>query len=237
MERAKTQGAVAGARRALARVMRLASFLAVAFLATTPLACGGATEGVAEPPEGGAPVQPPVTPEGPPAVHRPTADACPSHNSGGVPCTDSAECAPLEPYGSNTYCTGGLCGLDQCVRDADCGANAVCSCGYGSGPGGGSGSGADAGGSTGSGGYPGPTGNVCVPAACRVDADCGDGWCSPSNPSGCGTVPGVFTYQCHHHGDACMSDTDCTHTGPGYSQCVYDQTTDAWACSTSTCAG
>ena len=215
--------------------MRSLAFLAFAGIALAPLACGGATETVASG-DGGAPDRPvvenpPTTPPGPPAVHRATAFACDAHNTGGVPCTTDAECPPLEPYGSSTYCTGGLCGLDQCVADADCGPNALCSCGEGSGSGGGSSGG-------GTGGYPGPQGNQCVPAACHVDADCGPGaWCSPSNPSGCGTVSGTFTYQCHRAGDACMSDGDCTHTGPGYSQCVYDQTTDAWACSTSTCAG
>ena len=68
--------------------------------------------------------------------------------------------------------------------------------------------------------------NVCYPAGCRVDADCGPGgYCSPSPTLGCCGGPSGF--HCHTPQDSCLNDSDCADGGLF---CLFVQT--AWHCGT-----
>ena len=153
-----------------------------------------------------------------PVLHRATATDCAATSSAPKACTLDTDCQTL---GLSIKCVSGTCAVDQCVRDADCGATGVCSCK----------------GQTR--GYAGASpGNACVKSNCRVDTDCGaGGWCSPSYDD-CGAFYGVQGYWCHTASDACRNDADCGGDGGmGQSWCGYDQVTGAWACKTGGCAG
>jgi hypothetical protein len=113
-------------------------------------------------------------------VHRPTADACPSHADAGA--IDSGTCgSPLIPQ-------------DACLVDGDCagahGASDVCVCQAPQGQGCGT---------------PPITGNACVPSSCHVDTDCAScGRCRIEQS--CGVVTG---YYCESPSDTCSSNADC----------------------------
>ena len=150
---------------------------------------------------------------------RPVAIACspcrpPGVTGGGVAdeCMSDAECTT----GDNGRCqfgrAGTFCDYDVCFTDNDCQVDEACLCD---------------GASSGTGG-----GNVCVPAECRVNADCEGGFaCSPTLGS-CGHYTNFVAYRCHRAADECGSDADC---GPGY--CAFDEALGHWACSTTECAG
>lgn len=167
-----------------------------------------------------------------PLIHRPTADACTATRApfncdisgSGAPaeCSVDSECT----QGQNGRCVGNphdgcSCSYDQCVTDADCGSNQLCSCRqdwhYGAG---------------------GP--NVCMMSNCRVDADCGaGGYCSPSYDAQCGAYFGVTGWFCHTKKDECVNDSDCAQVDGGWSApfCGYRPEVGHWACSTTQCVG
>jgi Cys-rich repeat protein len=218
--------------------MRPLSFLAFAFLACAPLACGGATASLetTSGDDGGSPSSPssPASPSSVPDHHRTTAAACIAHGSAGVPCTDDTQCAQVTPGAAISYCFQGICGPDTCLSDSDCASGDACACAGSLDP--------QGSGSTGSGGYPGAgyiAGNACVPAQCRVDADCGaGGYCSPSADFTCGNLSGVVGFYCHRPGDACQRNADCASPGnAGPLNCAYDPDVGHWACGTAACAG
>jgi hypothetical protein len=133
---------------------------------------------------------------------------------GGTPaCATNADCAS-DAGSFFTTCLHGRCSFDQCLTDADCDAG-VCSCAndyYG-----------------GNGAY---HSNVCVPASCRLDSDCGaGGFCSPS-PGYCGSVSG---YHCHGNADSCVDETmDCAGCG---NACTYSPEVAAFVCNMVGCGG
>src|SRR6185312_13230497 len=101
--------------------------------------------------------------------------------------------------------------------DADCGSGGVCSCA----------------GSTFE--YAHATRNICVPANCRVDADCSPYLCSPSNSDG-GPFYGVQGYYCHTGNDTCGRDSDCVQNGTqGY--CMFAAEVAHWTCAYNFAAG
>jgi hypothetical protein len=162
-----------------------------------------------------------------PARHRPTAVACPMDRPAGIctsPGSATAECiADSEcAAGQNGRCRQQvrfptcICSYDSCFADTDCGAGGVCSCRGSSGP-------TD------------NSANVCLKSNCRVDADCGGRYCSPTVDFGCGAFFGVVGYYCHTAKDSCLDDTDCASQGGG--DCRYNPTTAAWTCVKSICAG
>lgn len=128
---------------------------------------------------------------------------------GSTACAVDADCS------SWLHCFRGACSLDACINDSDCATGFACICG-----------------STFYGGN-GVHGNVCVPAQCRVDADCGSsGVCSPSYGEYCGGPTGTF---CHSAADTCNTSADCCGDTPG---CLYQQTIGHWACqSVTVCSG
>jgi hypothetical protein len=104
-----------------------------------------------------------------------------------------------------------LCTYDECTSDSDC-QGGLCSCAA--------------------------LGNVCIPALCHVDSDCGDGgFCSPGPKVVC---TGAIIYACHSAGDTCFNDSDCLPGAPppgpyAYCStspptCMYDPTLGHWAC-------
>jgi hypothetical protein len=168
-----------------------------------------------------------------PTNHRSTALACPTTRPPGInddagggapsdggtagPCTHDSQCTA----GNNARCTPSehngfaTCESDGCSSDGDCGTGNVCECGLPA--------------STGR--YP----NVCLPGNCRIDSDCGCGYCSPTFGASCGAYGGVIGYYCHTAKDECTNDDQCTEGGPGY--CGYQPTTNRWTCFYSFCAG
>jgi len=154
-----------------------------------------------------------------PTDGRPMSPVCPptslsrlGYPDAGVPCKVNADCGSSSPFG---VCLHGVCGVDACTTDDDCGAGSACVCGssfYG-----------------GNGFH----GNVCVTAQCRIDADCGPaGTCAPSFSGYCGAPSGYF---CHSSADACRGDADCCLDQPA---CRYQPTLGRWACqSVTVCSG
>ena len=139
---------------------------------------------------------------------RPSAKTCavtpldPLENSTGV-CTLDSDCADGGP---DEICLNGKCGLDDCLADKDCPAGQACRCAN------------EVGGNT----FP---GNRCIPAGCRVDADCGKGAvCSPDYTGRCGGISG---FECHSAADTCNTNADCCD---GMSQCGYQPLLGHWAC-------
>jgi hypothetical protein len=148
-----------------------------------------------------------------PAVHRPTAMTCPmfaAPTSTMCPfagedrgdCNSNSDCT----QGQDGRCEGTIpfascqCSYDECFSDGDCPSGEACTC---------------------SGTY---SGNACVLAGCRVDADCGvGGYCSPI-PTSCGV--GIAAYQCHTPRDKCVDDADCTLD----ESCTVDPSSNAWEC-------
>ena len=116
-----------------------------------------------------------------------------------------------------THSSGDNFGADECLVDADCGATDVCSCA----------------GNTFE--YAHVTRNICVPANCRSDMDCGAFACSPTDSDG-GPFYGVQGYFCHTAEDGCARDADCTRgTQTGY--CMYSQDVSHWVCGYTFAAG
>jgi hypothetical protein len=153
-----------------------------------------------------------------PSEHRAQATACqPTMNrlppGGGQTCSSDSDCASDAAIGLFTHCLRGRCSFDECLSDADCTKNnGVCGCStdyYG-------GNGAF---------HP----NICAPANCHVDGDCGaGGYCTP-NRGRCGVFEGFY---CHRPTDACYDASECpapTGTVPG---CLYTPTVGAFVCGT-----
>lgn len=154
-----------------------------------------------------------------PPEHRVTAAACapsvnapPAPDGGLAPCTADADCAN-GAWGYVT-CVGGRCSYDQCLSDADCDGGACgCSSDY----------------------YGGLTSyhpNLCVPAGCHTDSDCGaGGFCSPTRGY-CGRFQ---RFDCHTAQDTCVNwDTDCNGCG---ASCVFDPNVGAFGCAGMFCGG
>jgi hypothetical protein len=74
--------------------------------------------------------------------------------------------------------------------------------------------------------------NLCVPANCHVDADCGPaGYCSPT-AGYCGIYEGFY---CHKAADTCIdAASDCGACG---NACVYSPQAAAFVCGRAICAG
>jgi hypothetical protein len=167
------------------------------------------------------------TPGEVPPEHRPTPPSCAPNTTrplpdGGVPsCTTSADCV-AQGYGS---CTAGQCVSDACLADGDCQKGYVCAC-----AGGVEYRRALNGAADGGACQPYPV-NICVPATCRMDSDCGaEGYCSPSY-NGCGGLEG---YYCHGPADTCVDATrDCQSCGSNY--CIWSSAAGAFTCAFQTC--
>jgi hypothetical protein len=159
---------------------------------------------------------------GVPAEHRPSATTCtPSPDYGGVDaapvtCHTSADCVSDASPNFDTNCVQGTCIADDCLADSDCPSTQLCVCAA-------DGFGGD-----------GPHINRCVPAACKVDSDCGPGrYCEPSR-SYCGSVDG---YNCTSPADTCTDpQTDCAACGGG-NACDYAPQVGHFVCGTSVCNG
>jgi hypothetical protein len=155
-----------------------------------------------------------------PTEHRATATACaPSTRAPPIPdgglsaCGTDADCTADGGFLFG-HCLRGTCAFDTCLSDSDC-TTGVCGCStdfYG--------------------GNAAFVGNVCVPADCHTDSDCGSaGFCSPSRGR-CGTYQGFF---CHCGTDPCVnSTTDCA--SPSQS-CVYSPEAEEFTCSAVICNG
>jgi hypothetical protein len=156
-----------------------------------------------------------------PAEHRPTATTCPrspdfTTEAAAVTCTTSAGCVSDSSPNFDTICVQGVCGADECLADSDCPSTQLCVCAA-------DGFGGD-----------GPRINRCVPAACKVDGDCGPGrYCEPSR-SYCGSVDG---YNCTSPADTCTDpQNDCAACGGG-NACDYAPQVGHFVCGTSVCNG
>ncbi len=183
--------------------------------------CGG-KEGSNVGADGGQIVDPVCQP--PPPQRRPQALACSLNESDGGACATDADCRQnMPPRSPLQYCYRGRCGYDDCANDSDCRADQVCRCGGESG-----------------GLVAGALGNLCVPADCHVDSDCGScGFCAPSGDPICGPTYGAAaSYYCQKPGAACSSNADCGGDG-GFDTpfCAFNPMTNAWSCVKSYCAG
>lgn len=100
----------------------------------------------------------------------------------GSSCNADADCSGL-PL---AYCTWHQVGLESgrcesgCLRDSDCGANALCLC---------------------------IGGGRCIEATCKTDADCGSGsLCAVGDTVNCGES----TFACQRADDECATSADCS---------------------------
>lgn len=128
-------------------------------------------------------------------------------------CATDAHCTD----GVNGRCEerrGTACTYDECFEDSECNTGGPCAC---------------------EGGFWSDS-NACLLGNCRTDADCGDGYCSPSFGD-CGDYAGVIGYYCHTPEDTCIDDADCggSDMGPGY--CMYRPEVARWACGYGQCVG
>lgn len=156
------------------------------------------------------------TTPGEPLIHRTGPVACDNERPAGVDypepqgdCASDADCTD----GENGRCLddrGTSCTYDECFSDDDCPGGSVCECG---------------------GGFHSDS-NACIAGNCVTDADCGDGFCSPSLGD-CGNYSGYVGYFCHTDDDECLNDEDCAPDG----YCAYDQGVGHWVCSTAQCVG
>jgi hypothetical protein len=163
---------------------------------------------------------------GPPDQHRAVAVACKTTSSqppdGGVgSCAVDSDCGGDAGY-NPWHCLRHACGVDQCIDDSDCRSDQACGCGAQF-------------------GFPASMHlNYCVPAKCRVDADCGaGGYCSPATNTPCQRLAG---YYCHKAADTCSSSNDCPAADDGgatfSTTCDYVLELDHWACAaTALCGG
>jgi hypothetical protein len=165
-----------------------------------------------------------------PKVHRATAEMCtgqpppaadvlffPFNDAGSSECRINSDCVNglngrcslrVSPIRTDLHCT-----YDDCLADTDC--NSVCQCGRDRAP------------------YK----HYCVTANCRTDSDCGNEYCSPTVPFGCGKLYPYNGYYCHTSADECVDDSDCPEAGPGSGSpyCAYDPVVNHWACSRLIC--
>jgi hypothetical protein len=156
-----------------------------------------------------------------PAEHRAVAATCSlsqgnpeTADGAAVSCSSNTDCQAESSLIDPPYCLGKQCRRDQCLVDSDCPSGTLCLCG------------ADAGGGDII------RSNVCIPANCRLDSDCGaNEYCSPSRGY-CGAVSGFY---CHSSRDTCVDvTTDCACGG---NACVYAPTVGHFVCGTNVCMG
>lgn len=147
-----------------------------------------------------------------------SADQFPTIDGGtrAMSCTTDADCVQDGGYNPFRYCFQGLCRVDQCLVDGDCSTGQACGCSTQSG---------------GTAAYLFHT-NLCVPATCRVDADCGaSGLCSPAIGDYCTSLVG---YHCRSAADTCRTDADCHSVMDGgitvLSSCRYAPDVHHWQC-------
>ncbi|MGH7440564.1 MAG: hypothetical protein ACRENE_33150 [Polyangiaceae bacterium] len=166
-----------------------------------------------------------------PSEHRATAATCSPSACGGASldaapaCSTDLDCNPDSgvPSYTTARCLNGSCTLDTCFADRDCAANEVCLCA-----------------STYYGGNACHT-NVCIPAQCHVDSDCGPGGYCVATIGYCGSPEG---YYCTKPTDPCIdpsTDCSCKSSVNGLSApaaCSYDAAVRQFVCAQrSTCAG
>jgi hypothetical protein len=109
-------------------------------------------------------------------------------------------------------CLQGVCSVDQCTIDSDCGSGQICAC------------------AGELGGGPVRLGNQCMATQCQVDANCPHGEVCSASIGNCDALEG---YYCHTSADECLTDADCCGTTP---LCAYDTTKAHWACASQTFA-
>jgi hypothetical protein len=201
------------------RALRALRPLAVAACGLSLLHCGGKdlTHDVTPNPDGGPPIViPSCTGGGSLSLpgSRPTALACPAtpnYSTAGpadVSCATLADCQDAGPAAYFQACRGGKCAIDPCLTDSECPSGDVCVC------------------ATEIGGGNAIHTNACVPAQCRVNADCGRsvGLCSPTR----GYCGGVLGYYCHSAADSCITDADCCDASNP--SCQYQPALGHFAC-------
>jgi hypothetical protein len=124
-------------------------------------------------------------------------------------CASDNDCAEAGTNGRCINQGGGpaapcFCTSDTCSVDTNCPNGQTCAC-----------QGAP---------YTDGHSNTCVTGNCRVDADCGAEYCSPSSLTAiCGDS--LAGYYCHTATDRCIDDSDCSGGG-----CVYSTTDSRWEC-------
>lgn len=127
----------------------------------------------------------------------------------GPACKSKADCKDK----ANGRCAAGHCTYDSCYEDKDCPSTSpVCVCDQ-----------------------EGERGYYCKAGNCAIDADCGDGACSPSWSTECGAFMGTVGWFCHSKADDCTNDDECKEKGQGY--CAYDQMKKHWRCGYGHCVG
>jgi hypothetical protein len=108
------------------------------------------------------------------------------------PCPNNEPCytGPLVPYcGGVPMEPHNQCATDQCAQDADCAPSQICVLA----------------------GTLGRLIRACVPAACKVDADCTalpGGLCAPVQSPCCGSVAGLYCV--YPAAGGCRRDADCS---------------------------
>jgi hypothetical protein len=128
------------------------------------------------------------------------------------PCVKGQDAgAALEHRAQAVACPASGMG-DQCLMDTDCPNGGVCTCSK----------------------FPSQFTNRCVPATCRIDADCGvDGICAPTS-SYCGIGQG---YRCRSAADTCCTYEDCAGQSANPA-CGFAPETGHWQCvAPSMCSG
>jgi len=129
-------------------------------------------------------------------------------------CVDAGTNGRCSLY-STGCCTDTECSVDECFHDSDCPGITACDCRETAFH------------------QEAKSANRCLPFGnCRVDADCGAGYCSPSKAPGCSNaaVVGLF---CHRDEDECVDDEDCR--GNASSVCSFDPVVQHWKCDFRTC--
>src|SRR5260221_9209620 len=130
-------------------------------------------------------------------------------------CKSDDDCADAGTNGrcslyATGCCSGTECTVDECFHDGDCPGVTACDCretAFHQGA---------------------KSANRCLPFGnCRVDADCGAGYCSPSKAPGCANA-GVVGLFCHRAEDECVDDEDCRGDAP--SVCSFDPVVQHWKC-------
>jgi hypothetical protein len=151
-----------------------------------------------------------------PVNHRPSDAQCStsaavgdcSGSNGDGGCNSDSDCTEAGVNGRCINQGGGpaapcFCTYDECLVDTDCAAGQTCAC-----------HGAP---------YTDGHGNTCVTGNCRVDADCGEGYCSPTS-TGADCGDNLAGYYCHTAADLCTDDTDCD------GECIYSTANSRWQC-------
>jgi len=142
-----------------------------------------------------AAVECPLPPTSTPTTCPPSNGACASD----AECTQETSATFPKGYCADAHNLRGYCGCYYgCRQDSDCAAGSICECGVVVGQ--------------------------CVPANCKTNPDCGDGFgcvatfegtagtCNPvTNPN----IPPLTRYVCQTAADQCQRDDDCNHVDAG----------------------